>query len=490
MSTTDPSPLIPAEERAAPIGRSAARGLAWSLANNFIGRLGSFLAGIVVVRLISDVDYGLYAIGFVVLTILLSANELGVSVAVVQHRGRVEGIAPTVMTMAVVSSFTLAVVGYFVAPSVAELMGAPEATGLVRLLLACVVLDGVASVPNSLMTRLFQQRKRLVIDTSAFVAGTPVTIGLAATGHGAWSLGWGALVGNAVTTVLVLMYSPVRVRPGWDPSVVRGLLSFGLPLAGASLLLLLMMNVDYVIVGHMLGPAQLGLYLLAFNLCSWPITVLTSALRRVALALFARLSERPGGGREDFARALAVVVGVTVPLCVGLAVLAPAVIELLYGRRWLAAAGALVFLSVLSAFRVAVEVTYDFLAGSGLTRSTVWLHAIWLTALVPALLVGASVAGIRGVAAGHAVVAFVVVGPTLGLLLRRAGVSLSLLASRLARPALGAVAMTATMTLVLSVTEGPLRQVLSAGTAGVIVYGLSVWPLRDDVRRLRTLGKD
>ena len=141
------------------------------------------------------------------------------------------------------------------------------------------------------------QRRRLVIDTVAFVVGTPITVGLAVSGHGAWSLGWGAVAGNLTTAVLALVWSPLRVRPGWRSDVVRELLGFGLPLAGASLLALLILNVDFIVVGHVLGPVQLGLYLLAFNLCSWPITVVTSAIRRVAIALFARLAEHSQIGR-------------------------------------------------------------------------------------------------------------------------------------------------------------------------------------------------
>ncbi len=154
-----------------------------------------------------------------------------------------------------------------------------------------MVVDGVVAVPNALITRALQQRKRLVIDTAALLIGTPITIGLAVAGFGAWSLGWGAVVGNIVTGVLAYAWAPERYRPGWDRDVVPELLRFGLPLAGSSLLLLLMLNVDYVVVGHLLGPTQLGLYLLAFNVASWPTTVIGSAIRRVTLASFARISE-------------------------------------------------------------------------------------------------------------------------------------------------------------------------------------------------------
>ena len=393
----EPTAVVPPVVAAVPeeqgLGREAGVGLAWSLANNVVGRLGNFLAGIVVVRLLSQEQYGVFAIGLTVLTVLLSLNELGVSVAIVQYRDRVEDIAPTVMTLAIASSATVAGAGFLCAPALAELMGAPDASGLIRLLIVGVVLDGVAAVPNAMLSRRFMQRRRLKIDTIAFVVGTPVTILLAMNGYGAWSLGWGAVVGNVTTALLALLWTPLRVRPGWNADVARQVLRFGMPLAGASLLALLVLNVDFIVVGHQLGPEELGLYLLAFNLCSWPITVVISAVRRVAVALFARLSEHSQDMAKDgFTRVIVIVLGIALPMCVLLGGFAVPLIATLYGSRWSPAAVALPMLAVLSFGRVAVEITYDYLAGSGRTRSTIWLHGMWFATLAPALILGARIA--------------------------------------------------------------------------------------------------
>jgi O-antigen/teichoic acid export membrane protein len=305
-----------AEQVTPALGRAMGKGLAWSLLNNVIGRLGNFLTGIVIVRILNPDQYGTYAVGLVVLTVLLSMNELGISVAVVQRKGSVDAIAPTVATMAFLSSAILATAAFVAAPHVAALLDAPAATGLIRLLLIGVLIDGAVAVPNALITREFMQQTRLKIDTVAFLIGTPVTIVLALRGYGAWSLGWGAVIGNVISGSMALWLAPRRYKPGWNRAVARELLHFGLPLAGASLLLFLMLNVDYVVVGHELGSVQLGFYLLAFNLCSWPITVITTAIRRVTLAAFSRMREDPDAGRQGFERTVGVVMALTLPMCV------------------------------------------------------------------------------------------------------------------------------------------------------------------------------
>jgi O-antigen/teichoic acid export membrane protein len=469
----------PADEGAPALGRAMGKGLGWSLLNNVIGRLGNFLSGIVIVRILSTSQYGVYAVGLVVLTVLLSMNELGVSVAIVQRRGQVRDIAPTVMTLSLISSTVLALLAFFAAPSVARGLGTPEATWLIRLLLVGVLIDGAAAVPNALITRSFAQRVRLRIDLIAFLVGTPITIGLAIAGFGAWSLGWGAVVANLVTGALAFVWAPERYRPGLRRESVGELLHFGLPLAGASLLLFMMLNVDYVVVGHRLGPEQLGLYLLAFNLCSWPISVISTAIRRVTLASFARMSEQhDDGGREGFAQTVGLVMALTLPVCVVLGAYAGPVIEVLYGSRWLPAAQALRLLAVLGATRVAVELTYDFLAATGRTRSNLWLHGTWLVVLIPTLIIGANIHGIEGVAGGHAIVSVALVLPLLTILLSRAGMSLRLLAKNLARPAVGTVLVLLVAYPVDRLVSGPLLRLLIGCLVSGVVYLVAVYPMR------------
>ena len=78
----------------------------------------------------------------------------------------------------------------------------------------------------------------------------------------------------------------------------------GLPLAGTSLVLLATLNVDYVVVGRQLGTTALVLYLLAFNLSSWPSNLLSIAVRRVAIPGFARLADERAELEPAFVKSL------------------------------------------------------------------------------------------------------------------------------------------------------------------------------------------
>lgn len=467
-----------AVDESADVGARVGRGALWGLLNTSVLRVASLASGIALARILSPDDYGVYAIALVALTLLQAFNELGVSLALVQWSGDVRRIAPTVMTVAVSASVLLYLVTWVGAPAFCAAMGSPDAVPVLRLLCLAVVVDGVATVPVGVLNRFFLQGRRFVGDTVSFVASTSVTITLAVAGAGALSFAWGSVVGALLATVVFTALSPVRVLPGWDRSVAPRLLRFGLPLAGSSLLVLSVSNVDNLVVGALTTQTALGLYLMAFNQSSWPLNVFAEAARRVALAGFSRLADDTEALTRAFARGLAVLMAVTVPVCVLLAGYAAPMLRFVYGAQWAPAAPALVLLALVGLLRVALFVVYDLFVALDRARRLVALQAVWLVALLPALVIGTRLDGIRGAAAAHLVVAALVVTPVFFLATARVGVRVGPALAACVRPLVGGLVVVVSVVAVRTLVAGDVWQLVVGGAVGLLVYAPVVWPMR------------
>ncbi|MGQ4389605.1 lipopolysaccharide biosynthesis protein [Streptomyces sp. SAS_270] len=479
-----PAPEPPASPSPSPsLGtkvRSAAR---WSLINTVVMRLGNFATGIVLARFaLGPAEWGVYGIAQTVLLVLLSANELGVGLAIVRWEGDARRFAPTVLTLSALSSGLLYVALFAAAPTVAGLLGSPDAAGVLRVMCLCVVIDGVAQVPGGFLTREFAQGKRMLIDGLNFVISTSVTLLLAFEGWGAMSFAWGAVAGNVVTLIGCGLAAPGTLKFGWDPGQARALLRFGLPLAGASMLALAVVNVDTMVVGATLGNVSLGFYVLAFNISGWPVRIISEAARRVSFAGFSRLAESPQALAQGFSRALGVLITVTVPLCVLLAGLAEPIIHLVYGGQWVPAAAALPWLMALGLIRIGSELAYDCLVAIGQRRSLFLVQGLWLAALIPVLLLAAHLNGIVGVSQAHVLVAGGMVVPVFLFALSRGGIGVGRIARACAWPFLGGAVMAA-IVLGLERRFGDGRiALLAIGTIALAAYAVCVLPSRDFLR--------
>lgn len=448
------------------------RGLRWSVANTVLVRLGNLATGILVARLLAPHDYGVFAVALILLNAALSMNELGVSLAVVKWpRDELPAAAPTVATIALVFSVLLYGACFEAAPTVGRLLGAPAAIPMIRVLCLAIVVDALAAVPAAMITREFMQKRRMVMDVVSFALGTVVILVLALQGLGAWAMVWGYLVSNAAVGVMGILMAPVRFGYGFRWEQAKRLTSFGMPLAGASVLVFLMLNVDYLVVGPLLGVTQLGLYLFAFNLCGWPVTLISSAIRRVSFAGFSRASSDPSTAVDSFATSSGMVMLVAAPACLILGTLARPLIIVVYGEKWAPSAGVLSLLCVMALVRIVGELAYDYLVAMGRSVAVLYLQGVWVVFLIPALYLGAQVGGIKGVGAGHAVVALCFIVPLMLVLLDQSMVSTRGLWLSWRGPLLASGAAGAGGLLATSGGTGVLN-LLVGGLAAVLIYFL------------------
>jgi PST family polysaccharide transporter len=425
----------PGQGGQAALATRASRALGFSFFSNLAGRLGTLPVGIVLARLLGPHSFGTFAVALLALMALLRFNDLNVGLAIVRWERDPAEIAPTVATLSVAASLCVYAGCIAGAPAFAAAMGAPAAAGVLRVLALNVIVDGLVATPAALMQRQFRQDRKMIADQVNNWLGAAVSIALAAQGYGAMSLAVGRMTGAAVSAVLFFAFSPLPVRFGWDRRVAGRLLRFSLPLAGSSLIMFAVTNVDQIVVGHLLGATDLGYYALAVNLAAWPVAIFSRPARSVAPAVFSRMQHHPAAMRGGFLAAAGLLAAVTVPICLFISGARAPLIGLVYGARWLPAASALGWLAVLAALRIGFELCYDYLVVLRRSRAVLVIQVIWLAALAPALVIGTEAGGIAGAALAGAAAAGCVVGPAYLIELRRVGIGARQVAGRLWAPA-------------------------------------------------------
>ncbi|MFI6321261.1 oligosaccharide flippase family protein [Nonomuraea sp. NPDC050556] len=474
------------EEQSGPdisdIGRKAGRGAIWSFLGTLVTRAGSFILGLILARLLAPEDFGTYAVALAATQFVMVVKDVGVMSAVVQWRGRLEDIAPTATTLTMVSALGLYGVFFVGAPYFSALAGSADATDVVRILTAVILVEAVTAVRSAALLRWFRTGKNAKAVLAGFLVNAPVAIVLALNGAGPYSFAWGQLAGAVVTGVFMLIYARLPYRFGFDREIAGKLLRFGIPSAAGIALEITLLNVGYIIVGNIMGDVWLGFYLMAFNVSSWVPGIIGSAIRMVSIAGFSRLAERDEESLSlGVQKSLPLLITMILPLAVVMGVLAHPLIILIYGEKWELAAGVLRFLAVLMVVRMLTSFALDILNGQGATRSTVWMNLGHAAAMIPAVIVGTHLDGIRGAAIGQATAAVLVALPLAVLAVRRAGVRLAPALPALVRPALGAL-LSAIVALGLSAVtvDIPFVQLVVAGGGAMLAY-LLVVVTRDQV---------
>jgi O-antigen/teichoic acid export membrane protein len=469
----------------ATVASRAGRALGWSFTSNALGKLGTFGLGVMLARMLGPHAFGTYAVAWVALLAVLSFNDFSLDLAIVRWPGDPAEIAPTIMTMSLVSSVAVYAACYFCAPAYASAMGAPAATWIVRVLAITVVLDGVVATPVALLDRHFRQDRRMIADQVNNWLGAFVSVGLVWAGMGAMSLAIGRISGAVAAAVLYIAFSPHPLRFGFDRTRAGALLRYGTPLAGSTVIVFAVSNLDQFAVGRMLGPTTLGFYVLAVNLAAWPVTIFSRPVRSVAPAAFSRLQHDQTAMRAGFLSAATLLGAVTLPVCLCIAGSARPLIGFVYGTRWLPASHALIWLALLAALTIFFELVYDYLVVLARTRVVFTVQLVWLVALIPALIAGARADGIFGVGAAEVAVATCVILPWYLRELRRVGIRGRALGGRLWLPMTGAAIAGLTAAGAARVAPSYPTALVASGVVALIIIGLLAARMRASLAMLR-----
>lgn len=411
----NPSSEPAAQTQPTTLAQQVRSGLAWSFLGSIALRVGNLAVSITLARLLTPEIFGVFAVALSVQTILLSITDLGMETYLVRVKDP-EARAPTVATISLISGVVLAAAVFASAGIVADGFDAPQSAPVIELLSITLIIAAVDIVPYARLIRDIKQRLIFRITVSTFTVQSAVSIVLVVLDHGPIALAIGMLAGQSVGVVMSFVLTRTRPRFGFHRGYAGPALRFGIPAALAAMLAIALINVDNLVVARIMGDHSLGLYVLAFSIASWPMSAIGYTIQPVALAAFARnphprASERPGGRDPALAIWAAFAWAAAVPAAMLLIALAQPVVRLLYGETWIEAAPAVAALAALGASRVLLDLMDKYLLAHGASRTVLWIHVVWITALIPALAFGTGEFGLPGAGLASLAIAFLVVMP-------------------------------------------------------------------------------
>jgi O-antigen/teichoic acid export membrane protein len=369
--------------------------LLWNGMGLVVTRLISLVRFVILARLLAPEDFGLLAIAWVAIELLLTATDVGMVTALVQ-RDQVDAAQyDTAWTVGLVRALVVAGAVVAGAPLIAQLFGEPRAADILPALGLAPVLTALSSIKIADLTRNLQFRKLAMIRVPEAATEAAVSIALAPR-LGIWALVAGVLAANVVRVGLSYLLAPHRPRISFDQGAARSLFRFGrwlfavgvLGLAGEALL--------RAVIARRLGTAELGVFYLAMRLVMLPLTSIEGAVASVGMPLHARLQSDPVRRTRALRTSLVGMLAVLVPGYVVLIVVAPALVHDLLGAHWAGAELPIRVLAAGAAIRTIAAACEPMVVGLGRPQVAAALAAIRMVLVASLGWVLAGAAGLVG----------------------------------------------------------------------------------------------
>ena len=365
-------------------------------------RVGGFVA---LARMLAPSDIGLLRILLVVSILAGLVCEGGIPDALVQRADLQSGHEATGWWLNALISVLVAIALYSSAPMIEHWMNMPRLAVSIRIICPAIVLEGLAWTANARLRRRLEFGPLAASEVAAeigFVATALVVLLVFKKPRLSLTIGLAARLSiHALWICCAERYLP-RELP--RIKAAREIGRFALSVTASNALQSLSSNVDYILVGRFLGPAQLGFYSMAWDLLRFITNRLSKVAGRVTLPAFCQLQD----SNEKLARAYSIFVGymgrIVLPAMACIAVAAPEILTGIYGAQWLPAAWPLRLLAPgLAIVGLTVGMGSVFFAKSRPSLD-VYLHGIRLVLIVVTVVITARIGGLLGVALGMSIV--------------------------------------------------------------------------------------
>lgn len=319
-------------KNATSVTRRLLAGIGWAMAWRMFSRSLGFVSLIMLARLLVPADFGIVAVATSIAASVDALSQLGVRDALVRlHDDRPE-YYDTAFTIQVARGILTGVILGIISLFAQSWLGDARLQSILLLMAGLSVVSGFENIGMVRLARALDFRTQFVIQIAPRLLGFFVTIGLAILTHDYHALVWGMIVTKLAGIIMTYVGSPHRPRfglNGW-----RYLLGFSFWTWAGSLAMVAWTRSDPFLLGPVIGPTLLGIYLLATEIAMLPLTELLEPICSTLFPGFAfaqRNGSAPANAGLRIAGTLALL---TTPISIGISATSGYLVIALLGPQW------------------------------------------------------------------------------------------------------------------------------------------------------------
>lgn len=313
---------------------SVRRALVLSISERYLLIALSLASNILLARLLTPEEIGLYSVSIALIGIAQVLREFGIGNYLIQVKTLTDDHIRTAFGFSLVIGASLFVIIYLIAPFAGSFYNDERVVDTIRISALNFLVLPFCSISLSLLRREMMFKRLVLINLIATIVGFIVTITLAYRGVGANSMAIGALMTNIATGI-----GTWAARGDFRlllPSFVawRELMSFGARTSAANIITSISMDINDLAVGRILGFSQVAFISKAQGLMNLFHRDIMNAIRNVAYPAFAKAHREKSDVEAQYIYSVGAITSIAWPFYGFTAIFSLEVLRLLFGNQW------------------------------------------------------------------------------------------------------------------------------------------------------------
>lgn len=380
------------------------RGLGWMSLATFGTQALRLVFKLILAKLLLPEHYGIIGMATVFISFVESISELGMNSALIQKKKG--NLTQSYYDTAFWSNLIISIIGYIivvlaVAPFAAWFYKEDILLQLIPVVGVSIIINSLYVIPKVILTRKMNFKPQAFIEISAAVSSGIVAVILAFQGYGVWALAFNGILISLASTVLY--FFKVRWVPEFqfDVAVFKDLFDFGSKVLVENIFSFFTLNIDYILIGKLIGGAALGAYTLAFILTSTFMKQVVKIINKVLYPAYSAIQDSAEKIGHYYLRLAKLNNLLMAPIMLVFIALGDAVIHVGFGDEWTESIFPLRVLAlavIISSIGGSSSIVMRSMGRPDLSMKLNMLCTSFST--VPAVIIGSTLYGVKGAALG------------------------------------------------------------------------------------------
>jgi O-antigen/teichoic acid export membrane protein len=320
------------------IGKKVIAAGIWTLSQQFATQLISLLRVVILARLIAPSDFGAFAIALVALAFIEAFSSTGLEDALIQRKSLTKEAIHTAWIIQCSRGVALSVATYFLAYPIANFMETPAAVRSIEIISLAPLIRGLVSIELTLMIRSINFRANSILNLIDQIISLALSVVLIEYFEGSVALTLGIIVGGIARTIGSYIFAPYYPRWCFSGTESRSLFSFGKWIFFNRVLFFILIRIDAIVVGKLLGATVLGAYQMATRIGEISSKSIGSVINIVSFSAYSRLQDDTSRMKRSFLLTTSVVASISLPIAAWISAASSIIVEVALGPNWIGVA--------------------------------------------------------------------------------------------------------------------------------------------------------
>jgi len=289
---------------------------------------------VVMARLLTPSDYGVYAMAGFVISFASVFWSAGLAKTLIQKHDDIDSAANIVFWTNLMIAAILYAIIFVSSRSIAIVFKDIRIEEVLKITSLVIIITSLSSVQLALFQKALNFK--IIFWTSIATFGLPASasIPLAYHGYGYWALVASNIIGSIAQLAVLWINSDWRPKLEYNITIAKEMFSFSAWVMGEDILVYINAWIDSIILGIYLGAYNLGLYRTGTQLIMLIFGILIQPVLPVLYSSFSRIKEDTTKVKKMMLTATKIIVLYTLPASLGLYIVANPISSIILGPKW------------------------------------------------------------------------------------------------------------------------------------------------------------